>query len=212
MARTDMFMSYLHCSIIRNVTLVYWTPVCQCDGFVFACGTGAGFEAARVARATGGCWVVYDSVNNQWIQFKHVIDAQALSVWWCFRHWRYRRFSIMKISSAASGASFASRWLQLRPGEQLLSLRWDYTYWQLNSYPILLWYRWEFFVCIFHWYFTMSNIFIINITLSSEFSIYMFMSVWRICRRLWHCGLSLWQPARRRRLRDRYYDDVNLSV
>ena len=41
-----------------------------------------------------------------------------------------------------------------------------------------------FFVCIFHWYFTMSNIFILNITLSSEFWIYMFMSVWRICRRL----------------------------
>ena len=56
MARTDMFMSYLHCFIIRNVTLAYWTPVCQCDGFVFACGTGAGFEAAR--GATGGCWVV----------------------------------------------------------------------------------------------------------------------------------------------------------
>ena len=30
----------------------------------------------------------------------------------------------------------------------------------------------------------MSNIFIINITLSSEFWIDMFMSVWRICRRL----------------------------
>ena len=74
-----------------------------------------------------------------------------------------------------------------------------------NSYPTLLWYRWVFFVCIFHWYFTMSNIFIINITFSSEFWIYMFMSVWRICRRLWHRGLSLWQPARRRRLWDRYY-------
>ena len=59
-----------------------------------------------------------------------------------------------------------------------------------------------FFVCIFHWYFTMSNILIINITHSSEFLIYMFMSVWRICRRLWHCGLSLWQPARPRRLWD----------
>ena len=133
-------------------------------------------------------------------------------VWWGFRHWRHWRFSIMKISSAASGASFASRWLQLCPGEQLLSLRCDYIYWQLNSYPTQLWYHWVFFVCIFHWYFTMSNIFIINITLSSEFWIYMFMSVWRICCRLWHCGLSLWQPARHRRLWYRYYDDVIPSV
>ena len=69
-----------------------------------------------------------------------------------------------------------------------------------------------FFVCIYHWYFTMSNIFTINITLSSEFWIYIFMSVWRICRRLWHCGLSLWQPARRRRLSHRYYDDVIPNV
>ena len=51
-----------------------------------------------------------------------------------------------------------------------------------------------------------------TMTLSSEFWIYMFMSVWRICRRLWHCGLSLWQPARRRQLSDRYYDDVIPSV
>ena len=28
----------------------------------------------------------------------------------------------------------------------------------LHSYPTLLWYRWVFFFCIFHWYFTMSNI------------------------------------------------------
>ena len=61
-------------------------------------------------------------------------------------HWK---FSTMKISSAASGTSFASRWLQLCPGEQLLSLRWDYTYWQLNSYPTLLWYRWVFFCLYF---------------------------------------------------------------
>ena len=45
------------------------------------------------------------------------------------------------------------------------------------------------FVCIYHWYFTMSNIFIINNTLSSEFWIYMFMWVWRICRRL---QVALW--------------------
>ena len=54
MARADMFMSYLHCFIIRYVTLVYWTPVCQCDGFVIACGTGAGFEAARGATGVVG--------------------------------------------------------------------------------------------------------------------------------------------------------------
>ena len=211
MARADMFMSDLHCLIIRNVTIVYWTPVCRCDGFVVACGTGGWLRgSSRCHRRLLGRH--YDNVDNQWIQFKHVIDAQALSVWWGFRHWRHWMFSIMKISSATSGASFASRWLQLCPGEQLLSLRWDYIYWQLNSYPTLLWYRWVFFVCIFHWYFTMSNIFFINIRLSSEFWIYMFMSVWRICRRLWHYGLSLWQPARRRRLWDRYYDDVIPSV
>ena len=45
-----------------------------------------------------------------------------------------------------------------------------------------------------------------------QFWISMFMSVWRICCRLWHCGLSPWQPARRRRLSDRYYDDVIPSV
>ena len=155
MARADMFMSDLHCFIIRNVTLVYWTPVCRCDGFVVACGTGGWLRgSSRCHRRLLGRH--YDNLNNQWIQFKHVIDVQALSVWWGFRHWRHWRFPIMKISSAASGASFASRWLQLCPGEQLLSLRWDYIYWQLNSYPTLLWYRWVclFFVCIFHWYFT----------------------------------------------------------
>ena len=74
-------------------------------------------------------------------------------------------------------------------------------------------FRREYFLFVFlHWYSTMSNIFIINITLSSEFWIYMFMSEWRLCRRLWHCGLSLWQPARRRRLSDRYNDDVIPSV
>ena len=84
-------------------------------------------------------------------------------------------------------------------GEQLLSHQWDYTYWHLNSYPTLLWYRrvllLAFFVCILR----CPNIFIINITLSSEFWTYMLMSMWRICRRLWNRGLSLWQPARRRR-------------
>ena len=41
-----MFMSYLHWFIIRNVTLLYWTPVCQCDGFVIACGTGGWFRGS----------------------------------------------------------------------------------------------------------------------------------------------------------------------
>ena len=108
MARADMFMSDLHCIIIRNVTLVYWTPVCRCDGFVVACGTGGWLRgSSRCHRRLLGRH--YDNVNNQWIQFRHVIDTQALSVWWGFRHRRHWRFSVMKISSAASGASFASR-------------------------------------------------------------------------------------------------------
>ena len=148
MARADMFMSDFHCFIIRDVTLVSWTPVCRCDGFVVACGTEAWFRgSSRCHQRLLGRH--YDNLNNQWIQFKHVIDAQALSVSWGFRHWWHWRFSIMKISSAASGASFVSRWLQLCPGEQLLSLRWDYIYWQLNSYPTLLWYRWVFLFVFF---------------------------------------------------------------
>ena len=174
MARADMFMSDLHCIIIRNVTLVYWTPVCRCDGFVVACGTGGWLRgSSRCHRRLLGRH--YDNVNNQWIQFRHVIHTQALLVWCGFRHRRHWRFHLQ-----------CGQWREFCVE--------------------------SIFVCIYHWYFTMSNIFIIDITLSSEFWIYMFMSVWRICRRLWHCGLSLWQPARRRQLSDRYYDDVIPSV
>ena len=121
MARADMFMSDLHCFIIRNVTLVYWTPVCRCDGFIVTCGTGDWLRgSSRCHRRLLGPH--YDNVNSQWLQFKHVIDVQALSVWWGFRHWQHWRFSIMKISSAASGASFASRWLQLCPGNNFWAL------------------------------------------------------------------------------------------
>ena len=76
------------------------------------------------------------------------------------RHWPHWRFSIMNISSAASGASF---------------------------------YVESIFVCIYHWYFTMSNIFIINITLSSEFWIYSISReiCARFCCALLCCGYAI---------------------
>ena len=147
-------------TIWNNLTILIWFLIlCRCDGFVVACGTGGWLRGtSRCHRRLLGRH--YDNVNSQWIQFRHVIDTQALSVWWGFRHWPHWRFSIMNISSAASGASFCVE---------------------------------SIFVCIYHWYFTMSNIFIINITLSSEFWIYSISReiCARFCCALLCCGYAI---------------------
>ena len=132
-------MSYMHCSIIRNVTYVYWALV-SVTTLSSLVGPGAGFEVAR--GATGGCKVVMvTTLLFTVISFKHVAEAGEFSFLWLFRQWQHWRFSLWK--SPARPAARVCHWDDgvCVSANNVWDFTWDYTYRYLNRHPITAWSR-----------------------------------------------------------------------
>ena len=138
-ARTDMFMSYMHCSIIRIVTHEYWALL-GVTAFSSLVAPGLGFLVAR--GDTGGGRVVTVTTLLFTVNiFQACRRGGAVLIFVAFSSLAAPEVLTMKISDGAGGASMALGWRRLRLSEQRLSFWWYYTYWYLNGHPIILWSR-----------------------------------------------------------------------
>ena len=131
-----MFMSYMHCSVIRNVTHEYWALV-GVRALLSLVAPGGHFFVARFA--TGGGRVV--TVTTLLFAVNICRRGSGVLILWRFRHWRHRRFSLWKSPVRMAARVWHFGWRRLCLGEQRLSFWWDYTYWYLNRHPIILWSR-----------------------------------------------------------------------
>ena len=134
-----MFMSYMHCSIIRNVIHDQWALV-GVAALSSLVALGAGFFV--VCGATGGGRVV--TVTTLLFTVNIIQTCRrggGVLIFVAFSSLVAPEVFTMKISSSAGGASMALGRRRLRLGEQRLSFWWHYTYWYLNRgrHSMILW-------------------------------------------------------------------------
>ena len=133
-----MLMSYMHCSIIRNVTHEY-RALADVTALSSLVVPGAGFLVARSATE-GGRVVTVKTLLFVVKMFQAVAGAGRSHFCGVFvtggtggfhyenlRCGRRREYGIEMTASASR--------------EQRLSFWWNYTYWYQNRHPIVLWSR-----------------------------------------------------------------------